>query len=158
MAAEAYTVNGSKMHIAPAQATTPADATAYAALTWTEITLLTNIPEYGDSASIQTIDVIGDGRTRKGKGSRNAGGGDLTVLPKPSDPGQIALEAAEATQSYYPIKVTIPNRLTGGGTDQIDYFMALIAGKRQGMGGNNDFVVKRYSLEVSSAIVTTVPT
>jgi hypothetical protein len=47
MAAEAYTVNGSKMHIAPAQATTPADATAYAALTWTEITLLTNIPSMG---------------------------------------------------------------------------------------------------------------
>jgi hypothetical protein len=119
MAAEAYTVNGAKMHIAPAQATTPADATAYGALTWTEITLLTNIPEYGDSASIQTIDV---------------------------------------TQSYYPIKVTIPNRLTGGGTDQLDYFMALVAGKRQGMGGNNDFVVKRYSLEVSSAITTVVPT
>lgn len=158
MAAEAITYNGSTISIAPAQATTPANAAAYAALTWTAIGLVTKLPPYGDTASVQTISVIGDGRDRDSKGSRNAGGGEMTVLPKASDAGQAALEAAEATNGYYPIRVVKPNRLDAGGTDGIDYFMALVTSKNEPGGGNNDFITINYSLKVTSAITRVAPT
>ena len=89
--AELYTASGSKLYIAPSVAAEPADAAAYAALTWVEVGFLSNIGEYGDEASLQTGAVIGDARVRKAKGSRDAGTLTITVYPDPDDLGQAAL-------------------------------------------------------------------
>jgi hypothetical protein len=156
--ADVFTATGAKVFIAPSQATTPANAAAYAALTWTEITMLESIGEYGDQSTVVTAAVIGDGRMRKAKGARDAGETPLVVFPIYADAGQAALIAAEATYSLYPIKIVLPNRLSSGGTDQIDYFMALVTSKRKNVGANDNIVRETHTLAVNSAITTTAPT
>lgn len=152
------TASGTKIFIGPSQAATPANAAAYAALTWTEIGMVRTIPAYGDKASVVSGEVVGDGRTRKAKGSRDAGDTEIVVYPDTTDVGQAALIAAEATNNYYPIKVINPDRLNAGGTDGIDYFMALITSK-QGSGGDNSAIVTRtFGCAVTSGITEVAPT
>lgn len=152
------TPSGLKLYIGPSQAAEPANAAAYAGLTWTEIGMLRSAPAYGDQASIVSGAVLGDGRMRKAKGARDAGDTEIVVYPDPEDDGQAALVAAEATNNYYPIKVVHPNRLNAGGTDGIDYFMALITSKR-GSGGENDAIVTdTFGCAVTSKITPVAPT
>jgi hypothetical protein len=158
MAVDVFTATGTKVFIAPAQAVIPADATAYAGLTWTEITLIEDAGEYGDQSSVVTAAVIGDGRMRKAKGARDAGEASLVVFPKGTDPGQLALVAAEGTYNLYPIKYQLPNRLNAAGTDEINYFMALVTSKRRRVGANDNIVRDTFALAVNSAITVTAPT
>lgn len=153
-----FTATGSKVFIAPAQETTPANASAYAALTWTEITLVQSIGEYGDASSTVTAAVLGDSRIRKAKGARDAGDTPLVVYPKATDTGQQALIAAEATNFRYPIKVELPNKLAAAGQNQLDYFMALVMSKRKTVGTNDNVVTESYGLAADSAVTTVPPT
>jgi hypothetical protein len=150
--ADVFTATGTKLHIAPSQASTPANAAAYAALTWTEVTLIEDVGEYGDASSVITAAVIGDGRMRKAKGARDAGEMPVVVFPKTSDAGQLALIAAEASYNFYPFKVTLPNRLNSGGTDEINYFMGLVTSKRRRVGGNDNIVRDTFNIAVNSAV------
>lgn len=156
--ADVFTATGAKLYIAPSVSAVPANAAAYAALTWTEITLLESIGEYGDQSSIITAAVLGDGRMRKAKGARDAGEMAIVAFPKSTDAGQLAIEAAEGTYETYPFKVVLPNRLTGGGTDEINYFIALVTSKRTNVGANDNIVRRNYNVAVNSAITVTLPT
>jgi hypothetical protein len=158
MAVDVFTATGAKVFIAPAQPTIPVDAAAYAALTWTEITLLESIGEYGDQSSVVTAAVLGDGRMRKAKGARDAGEASIVAFPKATDPGQLAIIAAESTYNLYPIKVVLPNRLVAGGTDEINYFMGLVTSKRRNIGANDNIVRDTYGIAVNSAITYVLPT
>lgn len=155
---DVFTATGAKAFIAPSQATTPSNAAAYAALTWTEITLLRSIGDYGDESSIINAPVLGDARVRKAKGSRDAGTSPLVLYPLATDDGQMALVAAEATNLFYPIKIELPNKLNATGTNQLDYFMALVASKRKSVGENDNVVTETYSLGLNSAVTTVAPT
>jgi hypothetical protein len=156
--AEPRAVNGTKVYIAPSQASTPANAAAYAALTWTEIGMVRSTPSYGDKANIITNAVVGDGRNRKTKGVRDAGDTEIVVYPDPTDAGQSALIAAEATNNIYPFKILKPDRLNATGTDGVDYFMALVASKNEAGGENDTTVTKTFALGVTSAITSVAPT
>lgn len=156
--ANLYTASGSKLFIAPSVAAEPANAAAYAALTWTEIGFLSNIGEYGDESSLQTGAVIGDSRIRKAKGARDAGTLAITVYPDPQDVGQAALIAAEGTNNNFPIKIVEPNRLNAGGTDGIDYMLVLVASKRKALGGNDTIVTRTFSAAINSKITEVAPT
>jgi hypothetical protein len=154
MAANTRTMTGTKLYIAPSASTEPANAAAYAALTWTEIGLVRSIPEYGDRAGLISSAVVGDGRVRKSKGSRDAGDTSIVVYPDPSDAGQQALIAAEATNNYYPIKVLKPDRLSAGGTDGIDYFMGLVSSKNNSGGENDTIATRTFGLGVTTKITS----
>ena len=159
MAADVFTATGAKVFIAPSQATTPANAAAYALLTWTEITFLESIGEYGDSSSIVTAAVLGDGRMRKAKGARDAGEMPIVSFPKGDDPGQLALIAAEGTYNFYPFKVELPNKLTSpAGANELNYFMGLVTSKRRNVGANDNIVRDTYNIAVNSAITYVLPT
>jgi hypothetical protein len=159
MAADVFTATGAKLFIAPAQATTPANAAAYALLTWTEVTFLESLGEYGDSSSIVTAAVLGDGRMRKAKGARDAGEFPVVAFPKGDDPGQLAMIAAEGTYSFYPFKVELPNKLTApGGTNELNYFMGLVTSKRRNVGANDNIVRDTYTVAVNSAVTYVLPT
>jgi hypothetical protein len=155
---DVFTATGTKIYIGPSVLNTTDTPTEFAALTWTEITLVESIGEYGDSSSSVTAAVLGDGRMRKAKGSRDAGNMDLVVFPAPDDAGQQALIAAEATYSNFAFKIVLPNRLNATGTDQIDYFRALVMSKRLNVGGNDNIVRQTFSMGVNSAIATTPAT
>lgn len=156
--AEIFTATGTKLFIAPSVAAEPANAAAYAALSYTEITMIETIGEYGDESSIINFAVLGDGRMRKAKGARDAGTLPLTTAHIANDAGQLALVAAEATYNNYPFKVLLPNRLTSGGTDEVNYFIGLVTSKRKNIGGNDNVVRVTFNVAVNSKITEVAPT
>jgi hypothetical protein len=158
MAGTIFTATGTKLFIAPSVAAEPANAAAYAGLTWTEIAMIETVGEYGDESSIINFAVLGDGRQRKAKGARDAGTLPITTAHIADDAGQLALIAAEATYNNYPFKIVLPNRLNAAGTDEINYFIGLVTSKRLNVGGNDNVVRKTFNVAVNSKITEVAPT
>jgi hypothetical protein len=104
-----YPVAGAKIYIGPAVNSVPddadVDATDFASVTWTEIKGWQTMGAIGDAATLISEDIISQGRTLKAKGTRNAGSMQNNFIILPTDPGQIALIAAEATDFNYPFKL-----------------------------------------------------
>jgi hypothetical protein len=156
--AEPYTGTETKIYVAAAVAAEPANAAAYAGLTWTEIGNVDSVGEYGDEAAEVTANVLGQGRTKVMKGVRNAGGMSLVVNRDDGDTGQAAMVAAELTKFTYPFKVVYPNRLNATGTDGVDYFIGLVMSKRVS-GGQVDSIVRRtFNVRVNSKVTEVAPT
>jgi hypothetical protein len=152
MPGDIFTATGAKVFIGPSVAATPANAAAYAALSYVEIDFVESIGEFGDESSIINFAVLGDGRQRKAKGARDAGALTVTVAHIADSDGHAAAEAAEATYNNYAFKITLPNKLEVGGTDEIQYFKGLVTSKRENVGGNDNVVRKTYNIAVNSAI------
>lgn len=119
-----------------------------------EVGEVENLGEYGDQSSDVTFESLNDSRTRHLKGTRDAGVLPLVVGDDPDDEGQVALIAAEAQPLDYNFKVVLNNKLTLGGTGQIDYFYGKVMSKRLSVGGVNDVVRKNFSVGINSRIVT----
>lgn len=153
-----FTATGTKVYIGPSVAGTPANATAYAALTWTEVGLVETVGEFGDESAAVNFAALGDGRVRKAKGARDAGALAITVARDRSDVGQVALEAAEAGYSNFVFKIVLPNRLNATGTDEVQYFKGLVMSKRTNVGGNDNVVRNTYNIGINSAITVVEPT
>jgi hypothetical protein len=150
--------NGTKVYIADAVTSEPANAAAYAGLTWVEIGDVESLGDYGDEAPILTAQTLQDERVFKAKGARDAGTLVVTCLDKPDDAGQIAAIAAEATKYNYPIKVVLPNRLTIAGTDEVEYFIGLVTSKRKTVGDNSSFIRRMFNIAINSKITTVAAT
>lgn len=154
MALNPFATSGTKIYIAPQTSTEPANAAAYAGLTWTEIGNVRSFAAFGDAVNIINAPVVGDNRVRKAAGSRDAGNMTLTVYPDDSDAGQTAVAAANATSLTYPIKIEYPSasKVTGAGTVAIRYFLAIIAGGRETPAGNEDIVTAEYTFALTTKI------
>jgi hypothetical protein len=104
-----YPVAGSKVYMGPAVNIVPddadVDATDFASVTWTEVKGWQTMGAIGDAATLISEDVISSARTLKAKGTRNAGSMQNNFIVLPTDPGQIALIAAEATDYNYPFRL-----------------------------------------------------
>jgi Phage tail tube protein, TTP len=161
MAINPYATSGMLIHIASAAVTTePANAAAYAALTWTQIGNVRSYSAFGDTQNIINAPVVGDSRIRKIAGSRDAGNVSLTVYTDESDTGQLALIAAALTSSQYPIRVDYPNasKLTVGGTIAKRYFVAIVAGGKETPGGNEDIITTEWTLALTTKVTALVAT
>jgi len=156
--ADIFTATGAKIFIGPSVLAATDTAAEFAALTWTEIGLVESIGEYGDESSAVTFNAIGDGRTRKAKGSRDAGTLAITCAHDATDVGQVAVVAAEATYNNFAFKVALPNRLNATGADEIDYFRGLVMSKRLNVGGNDNVVRINFSVGINSPIIVVPPT
>lgn len=104
-----YPVAGAKIYIGPAINVVPddadIDATDFAAVSFTEVKGWQTMGAIGDAAALITESVISSGRDLKAKGTRNAGSMQNNFIILPTDTGQIALIAAEATDYNYPFKL-----------------------------------------------------
>jgi hypothetical protein len=150
--ADIFTATGTKVFIGPSVTSATDTNAEFAALTYTEIGLVESLGEFGDQSSAVTFAVIGDGRTRKAKGARDAGSVSITVAHGSDDAGQAALIAAEATYNNYAFKVVLPNRLNVGGTDEIQYFRGLVMSKRMNVGGNDNVVRDTFEVGINSPV------
>lgn len=150
--------NGAKLFIAPQAVATPANAAAYAALTWTEVGLVESFGEYGDQSAAVNFTALSDGRVRKGKGARDAGDLTVTCGHDAADVGQQAMVAAEATNFRYPFKIQYDNQLNPTGTDEMHYFVGKVMSKRNGGASVNDTVRRTFVIAIDSAITEVAPT
>ncbi|OHV17543.1 hypothetical protein BK022_04980 [Methylorubrum extorquens] len=158
MAGDITTATGARIFIGPVAPPTTDTEAEFEALTWTEIGLVESLGEFGDESNAVNFASLGDGRQRKAKGVRDAGNLALTVARDPTDPGQDALIAAEATNNKYAFKVTYPDRLTPTGDDSADYFRALVMSKRSNVGSADNVIRRSFTLGIDSAIISVDPT
>jgi hypothetical protein len=119
---------------------------------WVEISWVENMGSFGDKSAEITFDAIGETRTQKLKGTRNAGSMDLVIGIDWEDVGQIALRAAEATPNDYAFKVEF-NDAPLGGTPSYRYFIAKIMSVEEKLDSANNVVKLSANLGVNSNIV-----
>lgn len=107
-----FATAGSKLYIGAAfaaQLSGDLEEADFSGQTWTEIQPLETIGTLGDTASEITFDEVGNQRTRKLKGTRNAGNMDVVAGIDYADAGQIAVLAAEKTPHNYAFRLVFPD-------------------------------------------------
>lgn len=152
------TASGTKLYIGAAVTDEQADTLAeFQAMTgWVEVTLIESIGPFGDSASDVTFAALGDSRVRHAKGARDGGSFEVVVAHKYDDAGQLAVEAAQATNDQYAFRITLPDA-TSPVTDTELFFRALVQGAPINIGSNDNVIRKTYRIGLQSEVFTQVP-
>ncbi len=102
-----FATNGSKVYIGGAITVPAGDMTpaSFVSQAWVEIGETENLGTFGDTSAEITFDSINSNRTRRLKGTRNAGNLELVCGLDYTDAGQLALIAAEKTIHDYAFRV-----------------------------------------------------
>lgn len=124
----------------------------FAGNSWTEISWVESIGAFGDKSAEITFDAIGEQRTQKLKGTRNAGNLALVCGVDSGDAGQAALRAAEATPNDYGIRVDFDDAALGGTPSQ-RFFIAKVMSAEEQLDGANNVVKLNSGLGINSNIV-----
>lgn len=149
-----YAANGAKLFLGAALAAKSVDFVLedFDDQVWGEVKELESLGQAGDTSAEITFDSIGEGRTKRLKGTRNAGSMDIVCGLDADDAGQTALVAAEKTAYDYAVKVVL-NDAPSGGTPSTRYFIAKIASAVEVMDAANNVLKLNVSLWVNSNIV-----
>jgi len=149
-------VAGSKIFIGPQTDDKPTDFTEaeFDALTgWIEVDGWETMGGFGDSAALISTSLINRGRDIKQKGTRNAGSMENNFTVLPDDAGQIAVNAAEATNKNYAFKVEYDDLPTAGTNPTTDFFVGLVMGKPETGGTANTIRMFSPTIEINSNVV-----
>lgn len=122
---------------------------------WVEVKGWVTMGAHGDAATLVTSDQIDVGRTKKAKGTRNAGSMECVFDVVADDIGQLQLLAAEKTDDNWPIRVVYNDAPAGGGTPSENKFIALVMTSQRQGGGANDPRRMGITLEINSNLVFT---
>lgn len=154
-----YAVAGHKLFIGGVKAATKVDFVAadFTSQTWVEIDGWTEMGELGDESEVITQDLINRGRTAKLKGSRDAGDMENQFVEITTDPGQIALLAAEKSNNEYAFKIEGVDRPATGASPKpsMRFFTGLVTSARVDGGESNDALLMNATIAVTSNIVRT---
>lgn len=146
MAALIHTAAGTKFSLSlPAPATF--DAVGYAALTYTEVKEVTNIPDFGPTTNVVSYNPLATPITKKLKGSTNMGSGSLEFAALSTDAGQILVKAASAYNApEYSIKVEEQD-------GAISYYRAVFVSYSKKIGTIDNVVMISAGLELTTAVI-----
>lgn len=152
--AKTFATAGSRLYIGGPKAFTgtPFIASDFNAEDWLEITGTTNLGTAGDTSQLITSDQVALARTRKLKGTRNAGSMTVVADLDYGDPGQLAVVAAEAAKETYAFKLVF-NDAPVGGTPSVRYFVALVMTAAEAWNEANSVMSLNATLEIDSNIV-----
>jgi len=149
-----YPVAGCKIYIStnlfPEQS---ADVVAgdFTSVVWLEIKKWTQMGAYGDAAQLISTDLIGEGRTKKQKGTKNAGSMANTFATDVSDTGQQKLLTAAGSYDNYAFKVELNDKITTVNSTRL--FYGLVMSAQQAGGGANTVQTLNATVEINSNIV-----
>lgn len=118
----------------------------YTAATFVEVTDVEDLGEFGDEATIVPFNSVGDGRTKKAVGTRDAGDMTIVVGRVEGDAGQAAMRAAAKTNDVYAFKVEMLD-----GTEF--YFSGPVSSAKNQFGGSDDIVKTAFTLAITSAVL-----
>lgn len=159
--ADLYQVAGAKIYIGSAAMATQIDdfvESDFNGVSWTQIDGWETMGAVGDTAQIITTSLINRGRDVKQKGTRNAGSMQNQFAVLPTDAGQIALLAAEATRNNYPFKIEFDDAADGPSSPAPQpsrrYFVGLVTSAQETGGGANTSRMFSCTIEVNSNVVS----
>lgn len=128
------------------------DASGYqnTGIAYTEITLVSDFPAYGAMAEVNRFTPI-YGAIKKVKRTPDYGGGNMIFAELASDPGQVILLAASASQAHYTIMVLKQ--------DNARHFLDVIVTSFQyAPAKSGDFFIVNCNIEVNRAPVIVAAT
>jgi hypothetical protein len=126
----------------------------YDSVVWLEVKKWTQMGTFGDSAQLISTDLIGEGRTKKQKGTKNAGSMANVFAFDNTDPGQQKLLAASQSYNSYAFKVELNDKETTVNSTRLMY--GLVMSAQEVGGGANTVQTLNATVEVNSNIVTTL--
>lgn len=149
-----FSTAGSKLYIGGIQDMKSADFVAgdFSTETWTEITGLESLGSVGDTSEEIAQAVVGEGRTKRIKGTRNAGAMEVVMAINYADAGQQALLAAEKTPDDYAFRVAF-NDAPAGGSPSERMFIAKVGSVMEAYDTANSIMKLNSSLWVNSNVV-----
>lgn len=149
-----YATNGSKLYIGAALAAKSTDFAEadFASQTWAEIGEIEALGTLGDAANEISFDSISSSRTRRLKGTRNAGSMEVVAGLDYDDPGQLAVIAAEKTPHDYAFRLVL-NDAPPGGSPSERLFVAKVASAAEALDGANSVMKLNMTLWVNSNVV-----
>lgn len=149
-----YATNGAKLYIGGVLADPGADMTeaSFAAAAWVEVNELESLGSVGDTSEEISFNSISQNRTKRLKGTRNAGAMEVVCGIDPADAGQIALLAAERQISDYAFRIVL-NDAPEGGTPSERMFIAKVASVGEQFDAANNVMKLNASLWVNSNVV-----
>ena len=120
------------------------DETGYAALTWTVVGNVENVPGRGREYVITNFNPVTTRATQKFKGSYDEQDATLTVAYDPDDGGMVILKAGLNLDANYAFKIV------DQGGDVTEYFSAQVTGIKRASGDVNAMRMVDVMLAISS--------
>jgi hypothetical protein len=145
-----------KIYIGPTAADTVDTSGEFAALSYTEISQVQNMGEFGDAFNDISVAHLNDGRQQHYKGIADAGVMNLVLSYDGTDAGQIALlaAAADTTSANYAFKVTFNNEGTGSPQNpETFYFRGTVGSQRRGGLTPDSVITLNADIRINSALV-----
>lgn len=121
-------------------------ASDFSGQSWTLIDGWETMGALGDTAEVISTALINQGRMVKIKGTNDAGDMECSFVSYPSDPGQLALIAAQKSKSNYAFRVAHSDGVT-------EYFIGMVGSRQRAGGGANDASKRNFTISVNSNIV-----
>lgn len=149
---------GAKLYVVAAGAL-PAtfDEAGYEALTYVECGYITNIPEFGETYNINTLNILGSRVVVKTKGSVDPGSIGVEMARVPGDAGQAILNTARSDDKSYTFKVTINDDFTAGtGHPTTAYFTGKVSGYPFNIGTSDNTVMSTVTIAIDRIPVISV--
>ena len=135
-----------------AQNSTDFDVFDFSGKTWVEVGETEGLGSVGDTSTEITFDGIADQRTRRLKGTRNAGSMDVVCGIDYADPGQTALLEAEKAPHDYAFRLVL-NDAPAGGTPSERLFIAKVGSVAEAYDTANSVMKLNASQWVNSNVV-----
>ncbi len=141
MADVIYSHAGAKFSISTTAQNDDLDQAGFEALSWTEVSPVGSMGEYGINTNMLTYDTWNTLVAKKAKGITNAGDPAVEVARDDADAGQTAMRAAGAPDAFdsYAFKVEKQD-------GSIDYLRGLVSGPNSPSGRNEDFDLHVFTL------------
>ena len=149
-----FATNGARLYIGGALATKAADFVEadFVPQTWVEIGETEGLGSIGDTSTEVGFDGVSAKRTRRLKGTRNAGTMEIVCGIDYADAGQTAVLAAEKTIQDYAFKLVL-NDAPVGGTPSERYYVAKVGSAVEAFDSANSVMKLNISLWVNSNVV-----
>lgn len=122
------------------------DQAGFEALTYTDVSNVGSIGEYGINTNMITYDTMDTLVSRKAKGITNAGDPQIEAARTDGDTGQGHLNAAGAPNYFNARAIKITKQ-----DGSIDYLRGLVAGPNSPSGRNEDFDLHVWTLGLNQA-------
>lgn len=139
---------------------TATDAASYALDTYTAVGEIEDLGEFGDAYNPVTFASLADARTKKRKGTADAGEINLVVAFDGADSGQQALKTAldDTGALDYNFKVQLNDAVSGGGAGTIFYFSGFVMSRRIQAGGSDNVVRANVTIALNTGLVEVAAT
>lgn len=126
------------------------NSSGFAALTWSLVGELAELPAFGAEAALATHTPLKTGIVAKRRGSLNYGSVALTMAVSDDDTGQTVLqdaaEAAAGTDAQVSVKVVLVNGET-------QYFTAQVMSYKVNVGNADAITMAEVTLEIDNSVV-----